>query len=549
VSGERTWVETAGRIGRIGALVLFAAVLGRGCLRETAALDGQIAALGAQDRVIIIKDGDIAWRDAPKAHEFLQGRFFSDPYYAGEHHWYPFLTPLVAAAVSKVSGGSIPESFFRAEIGFVALSLASLGVLLFVLLRWQGLLLLPVLIWLGAVPPGHGLYPIESSRAPLCLFLAFAGVVLEGPLSPRRALGLGASVGILGLWSGAPFFTAAAVAGLIAVIAGERSLRKNPRELLRWLPPLVLGALVPLALLLAPELVRHGGFAVPQAARTWQAEVYGGGTLAKALTLPLAPRGIHLVLALLAMARVALGGKLGLPSRRRAVPLVLAAAGAVLMSHVGFPAADAGHPGLARLAQSILPAPAHTFLAVAQSCRPAVEGLGLAALIELVGLGIARLRPAWRPPFTALVPVAAAAGYALLLFLPPAPIARFDTSQTKAFDRFGVRVGELVQNQPVFFRFPGKLVQSTSLKILVLGVDEYANPYVHGQRDRDALALDAALHTDNTAAADALLDRYAIAFVMEDPRTPSDPVIRRCGGAVLAEQDGFRLRRRTPCVR
>lgn len=538
----------AGTVGRAGTLLLFAVVLGRGCLAERAALDRQIAALAAQGRVITVRGGDVSLRDAPKAHEFRQGRFFSDPYYAGEHHWYPFVTPLVAAAVSKLGGGSIPESFFRAEIGFVALYLTALGVLLFVLLRWQGLLLLPPVIWLGALPPPHGLYPVESSRAAFCLFLALAGWVFAGPLSPRRALALGASVGLLGLWSGAPFFLSAGVVGVIALVAADRSIRQHPRQLLRWFPPLALGALVPLALLFGPQLLRHGGVAMPQAARTWLADVYTGGTLARALTFPLAPRGIHLILVLVALLRLLVGRRLELPSWRRAAPLMIAFFAALLLAHLGFLAADARQPALARVARALLPAPAHTFLMVADGCRPALEALGLAALIELGGLALARLRPGWRP-WTALVPLAAMAAYAVLLFTPRTPIARFDASETLAFDRFAARVSALVQDQPVFFRYPGRMLQSASVKILRLSVDEYANPYVHTRRARDQESLDAALGAGDVAAADALLDRYRIAFVMEDPRAPTDPVIRRCGGAELAEQDGYRLRQRIRCAR
>jgi hypothetical protein len=540
---NRPWVDRAGAVARAGTLVLFALVLGRGCLRDSAALNRQIAALAAQDRVITIQGGDVALRDAPKAHEFRHGRFFSDPYYGGEHHWYPFITPLVAAAVSKLGGGSVPESFFRAEIGFVALYLAALGVLGFTLLGWRGLLLLPPVIWLGALPLAHGLYPTDSSRAPFVLFLAYAGLALDGPLSPRRALGLGAGVGLLGLWSGAPFFVAAAVTGAIAV---ARTVRQ-PREAVRWLLPLALGALVPLALLFAPQFFRHGGFAVPAAARSWMADLYARGTLAKALTFPLAPRGLHLALVLLPVARLLAGRRLGLPCWRRALPLVLAYYTALLVAHLGFVAADVAHPLLARVAQSALPAPAHTFLIAANACRPGLEVLGLAALLELGGLMLARLRVAWRPP-GALVPAGSLVAFALLLFTLPAGIVRFWTSETRAFDRFAARVGQLTDDRGVFFRYPGRLVQGTSVKILRLSVDEYANPYVHTRRARDAEALDAALAAGDTAGADGVLDRYGIAFVMEDPRAPTDPVIRRCAGAVLAEQDGYRLRQRTPCV-
>jgi hypothetical protein len=543
----RTWQGLTGTAGRVGTLVLLAALVIRTGWQETTALNRQIAVLAGQDRVITVRGGDVSLRDAPKAHEFRSGRFFSDPYYAGEHHWYPFLTPLVAGAVSGFSGGAIPESFFRAEIGFVALYLVALAVLAFALLRWQGLLLLPAVMWLGALPAAHGLYPSEAARGGLCLFLAYV-VFLEGAtISPRRALALGAFAGLLGLWSGAPFFVAGAITAVIAVVEVIRAIRqRRARALARWLPLLALGALVPLALLFGPQLVRHGRLDMPDAARSWISETYAGGTLRQALTLSLAPRGLHLVLVLLALARLVAGRFLGLPSWRRTVPLVLAYLGCLLMAHLGFVAADPAHPALARVARALMLAPAHTFLSTGEACRPAVELLGLAALVEVAGLLLRRLRVGVQG-IEPLVPALALVAYAVLLFTFPYRITRFDTSESRAFQRFAASVGTIAGNTPLFFRYPGRLLQGTSVKILKLSVAEYANPYAHRQRVQDEQAIDAALRAGNVKGADAVLDRHGIAFVMEDPRAPQDPVIRRCGGDVLAEAEGYRLRRRIPC--
>lgn len=547
-----TWLERIGLLGRVGTLVLFAVVVGRAGWMGLRGLDNAVAALAAEDRVIVVAGGDVALRDVPKAREFRQGRFFSDPYYAGEHHWYPFLTPLVAATVSALGGGPIPESYFRAEAGFVVLYLASLAVLAFTLLRWKGLLLLPFVIWLGTLPSPQGLYPTEAARGGFCLFLALAGLAIDGPLTARRALALGASVGVLGLWSGAPFFVAGAVTAVIAGRAAAQALRqRQPRELVRWLPWLVLAAAVPLALLFGPQVLRHGRLAMPDAARTWMAELYTGGTLGKAVTLTLAPKGLHGILLLVALLRLVggrwLGRRLGLPCWRRAVPLVMAYFACLLVGHLGFLAADTLHPALAKLARGLLPAPAHTFLSTADACRPAVELLGLAALLELAGLALARLRPPDRLPWAVIVPGLALAAHAVLLFTYFPRIKRFEASESGAVQDFAARVGKLVGTQPVLFRYPGRLVQGTSLKILKLSVPEYANPYDHKRRQRDEQALDAALAAADGRGADAILDRYQIAFVMEDPRAPGDAAIRHCGGEVLAEEAGYKLRRRRPC--
>jgi hypothetical protein len=522
------------------------AILARTCQGGLADLRRETTSLAAQGRVLTIRGGDVALRDAPKAQDFRHGRFWSDPYYAGEHHWYPFLTPLVAAAVSKVTGRPVPESFFRAEVGFVALYLAALGLLAFALAGWRGLLFLPVAIWLGALPASNGLYPTEAARGAFCLFLAYAGLVLDGGLSPRRALGLGAAVGVLGLWNGASFIIAALVAAALAVHATARAVReRQPRTVLRWAPLLALGAAIPLLLLFGPELLRHGRLAVPDAARTWMADIYRGGTLGKALTLPLAPRGVGLVLALALFARLAVGRRLGLSCQRRAIPLAAAYLACVLLGHLGFVGADAGHPVLARLARSLLPAPAHTFLSAADACRPAIEALGLAALVELA----ARLWPAARARVPgALVPALAALAYGLLLLLGfPYRITRFSSSESAAFDRFAQDVGTRTEGRSIFFRYPGRMLQATSLKILKLSVAEYANPYVHAERARAERALDEALRRGDVTAADAVLERYQMAFIMEDPRAPGDPVIRRCGGTIIMQEDGYRLRERVPC--
>jgi hypothetical protein len=120
-------------------------------------------------------------------------------------------------------------------------------------------------------------------------------------------------------------------------------------------------------------------------------------------------------------------------------------------------AADAGHPTLARVALSLLPAPAHTFLATAEACRPALEALGLATVIELCGLGLARRGWPWRPRWTALVPTAAMVAFGLLLLTAPTPIA-VRHLETQAFDRFAARVGELAANAGLL-PLSGRLVQ------------------------------------------------------------------------------------------
>lgn len=548
MSDGAKWIPSVARVGRIGTLLLLAAIVVRTSAVALVSLNREIAALAAQDRVLIAGGGDVSLRDAPKAHELRRGRFFSDPYYAGERHWYPFLTSLAAAAVSGATGGAVPEAFFRAEIGFVALALVGAGALVFFACGWPGLVWLPLVVWLGALAPGNGLYPVESVRGAFCLFLALAGYVWQqgAPLSPRRAAGLGLAVGLLGLWNGAAFAVAGVVAGVV-VMGRVGEPWRRPAQLWRLLP-FVAGVAVPLALLFAPQALRHGHFTVPGAARVWAAEIYQGGTLARALTFPLAPRGIHLALLVALLARLAAGRRLGLAPWPRVVPLLVAYGVSLLLAHLGYLTVDRDHPVLARVARSLLLAPAHTFVQMAEACRPIIAAAGLVAIVQVARAAL-RGRLADRPWFAAVAPVLALAASAALLFTFPYRITRYATSEARPFMRFAQQVGDLTDGERVFFRYPGRFVQGTSVKILKLSVAEYANPYVHRDRVRAEQALDEALGAGDVATADAVLERHQIGFIMEDPRAPDDPVIRRCGGDVVAQHAGYRLRWRSACRR
>jgi hypothetical protein len=544
VEANTTRLTRAATIGRVGTLLVLAALVIRFASSAFSSLKHEIATLAAQDRVITIRGGDVSLRDAPKAQDLRQGRLLADPYYAGERHWYPFLTPLAAATVSRLTGASIPASFFRAEVLFVSLYLVALAVLAFVLAGWPGLALFPVVFWLG-LSPGNGLYPTEAARGAFCLFLAWAGVLHQRhALAPRDCVGLGLAVGMLGLWNGSSFFVSGLLAALLVaevVRADLRAGRAGPA--LRTITFTAAGGALPLSLLFLPELLQHGRLAVPDAARTWMAEIYQGGTLTKALTLSLLPRDLHLVLLLLALAT------LFVPRLRvaRALPLLVAYLGALLVAHLGFIAADRAHPLLARAAIALLPAPAHTFLSTAEACRPAVDLLGLLTLARLLVWAVERAAPSAPQRLAPALPLAALAALAILFFTFPYRLTRFSAFETRGFARFAEEVGRRTDGATIFFRYPGRVLQLAPIKILKLSVAEYANPYVHADRTRAEQAIDEALRTGGVRQADAVMDRYGIAFIMEDPRAPTDPVVRRCGGAVLAQHDGYILRKRDAC--
>jgi hypothetical protein len=256
-------MEVAGAVGRVGTLVLFAAVLGRGCRGETAALDRKIAILATEEKVITVRRGDVSLRDAPKAHELRQGRFFSDPYYAGEHHWYPFVTPLVAAAVSKVTGAPIRRASSAPRSASWPLPGVAGGAPLCPP-ALAGPPAVAVVMALGALPPPHGSTRSSRRAPPSASSWPTLGGAGRPALSSPRA-GPGRRGGRPGLWSGAPFFLAAAVAGMIAALAVDRAIRQQRiRESWRWLVPLALGVLGPLSLLFGPELLRTAVWPCPR---------------------------------------------------------------------------------------------------------------------------------------------------------------------------------------------------------------------------------------------------------------------------------------------
>jgi hypothetical protein len=286
---------------------------------------------------------------------------------------------------------------------------------------------------------------------------------------------------------------------------------------------------------------------VPEAARLWLADVYRWGGARDLLGLALLP----LVLVAAFAARLLLGRRLGLRPWPSAMPVAVAFAFALLLACAGFPLAGARGSLLARLLRALLPAPPHTFALVAQGCLPVLLAAGARAAFELL-LRLLRGRGWWSrlARVEAVAPaglrLATVAAWVVLLLTFPAPRAREAAAEEQELDRFARQVGALVLDRPLYFRSPGRFVQSVPLKVLLLSIDEYANPYVQEQRRRAATALDEALEAGQGAAADAILDRYGVVYLMQDPRGP-DPIIERCAGEPLAQALGYVLRPRRPC--
>jgi hypothetical protein len=551
-----TRMATAARV-LVVALGLF--LVGRHCQRGFVGIGDEVSRLAAQGKILVARGGDVALRDIPKAHEFLGGHFFSDPYYQGESHWYPFVTPLLAAVTAKIGGHEVPEAYFRLEVITTGLFLAGTLALMFGLLGWWGPALWAFALLFGWLVPGHGLYPGEAVRGPFCLFILLLGVTYEGAAERSlpwwRYLPLGFSVGLLGLWNGATFFSAFGltllfvVGPLVLSIVRDRDRRAAG---LSSLMAVTIGAAVPLVFLFGPQLWHYGTLVVPRAAASWLDGRYARGSAVDVLRLALFPREPSVLLVVPFLARVFFPGPLGLPRWRRALPLAAAFGACALVSHLGF--VFAGSPGgaMSRAVRSLLPAPPHTFWLVTEALLPVVKVLGLSSSVEILRRLLPRLRDSRLERLVLAQEALVSSAIGALLFIAliptfPASPPRYSAVEDARFYEFAKRVAATVGSAPVFFRYPGRFVQAGALKIPLLSVDEYASPYVQSARRRAVDGVYEAVAAGNTASAESFFSRYGLRFVMEDPRAKTDPVVLHCGGAALVEYQGYVLRTHEGC--
>ncbi len=533
--------------------------LGLHCRRGFRDIDREVATLEKQKRALVVVGGDVALRDVPKAHEILRGHFFTDPYYLGEAHWYPFVMPAAAALVARVSGRDVPEAYFRLEVITTAFFMLVAGCAIVVLGGLRSLPLVPLAMLLGWLEPGHGLYPADGVRGQFCLFLVLAGLVWEGrssrARSPAAFFAVGLSIGILGIWQGASFMTATGIGLVLLLTLARDCVRPGQRvATLKRVVFLLVGAAGPLLLLFGPQLVKYGRLVYPQAAAAWLEPLYEGHGMVDALKLALFPREAGLVLVVAFVVRVLWIGGNG-TAWRRSQPLLAAFVVSLILAHGGFVVADLAHPDLARIVRRLLPAPPHTFWLVTTALLPIVKLLGLVALLESVSRALKwRFRgfidrhkttigtwAKWGPMGLAL------ALFVVLPFHFPKLPPRTSDSQDRGFYNFTKQVAATVGRTPVFFRYPGMFVQGGAFKVPLLSLDYYASQYVQASRRRAVEALDRAVAFGDIAGADAYFVKNGYQFIMEDPRAKSDPVILRCGGSPIMSHSGFVLRRYEGC--
>jgi hypothetical protein len=540
-------------------VLLGASLLVVWCCWGLAGVRSEVALQRSRARLMTIGGGDVALRDVPKAYEIRKGHFFSDPYYRGEVHWYPFVMPLLAAAVSGATRVPMPDAFFYLAVVLSSIHIAAAVGLLSALQRIWAIPLGAGALLLGWLVPGSGLYPGEAAQGGLCLLLAAMAVLhdkgVRGTVRPIHYLMWGCAVGVLGLWHGASFIVASLTSAVLVVWHSLlRARREGLRAALMCAGAAIAGVGLPMMLLLGPQLLRYGGLTVPRVAATWMDPRYAGHSSADALALPLLPKDVGLLLVVLFIVRSIAGPRLTLSRATRATPLLLAFAVSVVFGHLGFVAFDAANPKLASVAKALLPAPPHTFAALALVLLPILKCLGVVAVVELALAGLRRFRPAMYDSVQRADGLArvAASALALLFFVlltaqGLAMPARHADSEAADFFVFAGNVSRTLGDEPVFFRYPGRFVQAGALKIPLLSVDEYANPYVQRERRRTLAALDAALASGDVQAADHWLSERGYHYLMEDPRAPDDLVIRRCGGSPVLAHAGYVLRRFEGC--
>lgn len=510
--------------------------------------------LATQGLTIAIAGGDVSLRDAPIAHELAHAHFFSDPYYEGETSWYPFVTPLAAAVASRLLAVTIPEAYFRVEPLFIGVFVVAAAALAFRVSRWCGVAALACALLLQRLPIASGIYPADAARGPFLALLLLIGHAARAAPAWRPHLAAGVLLGTLGVWHGASFFVGIGLVTLFAVVPIIwRTIRRRsaPRAEAAALTSILFGAAVPMAILLLPQLLHYGTIQISPAARRWvEPGIYGDGGLDRAWASGHWPSLLTTMMIAVLVVREVVAKYRRRPGSLEVRMLTLALTASLLAGHMGFLIADRTSPDLARLARMLLPAPSHTFLSVAESTSSVAAVLGFAAIVEGAGRIAARLlRGHQRLVKAARVPgiVGALGVCAFVSSFAVVPLRKYLATEKVTFVAFAEKVGSLAGHKTVFFRHPGRFTQHAPIKILVLSLDYYANPYVHARRVDAARALDQSLQRRDFSAADRVLHEAGIQFIMENPRHRNDLVVRSCSGDVAAEFEGFILRRVAPC--
>ena len=548
--GEALGTALTGRPGLLVGLV--AVVTAVAALHTGRALQAIGTAFGdARGRgdELVVARGDVAVRDVPKALRMRNGRLFEDPHYAGEPHWYPFATPAVAAAVSRVFRLPINEAYFGSAAVLSGLALVGFAVLLASFGGTLGLALFSVMLLAGVGWPSTGAYPFETAVLPFTLFFVAAAAAVRAvggaESSPGRAplVAMGLLGGLLGIWHGASFLVASFVSAYVFARLVVRALNHpaERRETLLRAGLLTVTILVPFALLVGPQIIHYGHLRQSDAARLYLEPWYRGGDDWGALVRgALVPRGWGL----LWLCAFAAGFARFRDARPTAMPLAIAYVVGKVLAHAGFVVNSVSHPTAAAIARRVLLVPPHTLNHVAEVAFGFMQAwlavaIARAVLRSKVADG---LRQGWerrglsvRHRVVQRVVGAAAFAVATAVVVGRMPPADKPYARPAALDtvRFAERLSAMAGPDDVVLGANG-LIHMAALNLLWIDAPEHANPYVAEEREAAMAALERGAAAGDRRAISEVLRRYRVRFTVGD-----SVVARMCGEAVvLVAPDG-----------
>jgi hypothetical protein len=504
--------------------------------------------IGAE--LIVKWPGDVAVRDVPKAFDLRTGRFFGDPHYAGEVGWYPFMTPLIAALASATTGARVNEAYLATGVVMGALFIVALGAFLATSAGTPlAVLVLPVAMLLRVASVDDDVYPFQTARAALVLYLALAGAAMardsaaEGRRRARYAYaGAGALNGILALWHGASFVVASAVSAALLAHLAVRFARHpgTRREMLVRTGLLAVPMLSIASVMFLPQLLRYGAIVQSDAARLWLETYYNGGNDPGALlALRLLPRGWDaLWLAAFGAVLVLSGNR-----RRRAAPLAVAFVVAKGLAHAGFVVNDAEHPWLATMAAKLLVVPPHTLNDAGELVFVLMK-LWVAAVAADAAVDLARRRlrrqpgepapPRDRSGAANALACAAAILMTGLAFRIPQQDHVFAQAVSREWLLFAEQTArEIGPDATVVGAEP--FIALAHFKLLWLPFSAHANPYVAAERKEAAASLLRSAEMGDRRSVGETLRKYNVQYAIGDTaltRTCGDTVVGRAPDGV-----------------
>lgn len=548
----REFMVMSRRLARVVLALCAMAALASYVVHARAALVAAEREAAAQGMVLVPGHGDVLVRDLPKAYQHHDGNWTADAHYEGEVHWFPFVTPWLAGHLSRALDLPLYAAYLRLEILLTAAYVAAVALFLWRAVGPGSLWMLPIASGLGAFDAGNGMYPIHAARPAFVCYLLIAGSCLPRKSSkggPGRFLALGVANGLLGLWNGASFFVALACSGVICGLAAAR-LRRHvglASAALRVVLAIV-GVVGPMSFLLAPQFLRYGRVEQADSARTWLAPDFAGGTEWRSVfSLPMAnDKPTLAVVALFALA-------LAVPkARRRMAPCVrselvvaamLAVAVCLATAHLGCMMHDPTMPMLAAFIRAHIPSPPHGFAILSQTPLQLLQ-LTIAALVVAAAWRALAARSRLVQALVARATGGSASKWLVagalagLAILPP----KMDPMHVTAFPRevvdFAARARAIAGGSTVFSRDAS--LMPFGIRVLHAPYPDHANHYVQGERAEAVARIDSALESGDVQAAEYVLDRYGIRYILVDPGSV-EPVARECGGDVVLAAAGFRL--------